>query len=119
MKSTEFKKLVTKELAPFLRNLNWKGSGFNYSKKVGNIIRLLTIQPSSSGGKFCIEIGIHFDFIPLEIEKDLSKIKTWDVDIRNRLTPNESGDFWWDFPTTEHSVKSLFDEINSLIQKKG
>ena len=119
MKSTEFKKIVNKKLAPFLRKENWKGSGFDYRKKVGNVIRLLTIQPSSSGGKFCIEIGIHFDFISLKTEKDLSKIKTWDVDIRNRLTPNESGDYWWDFPITEQIENSLFEEIKNLIFGKA
>lgn len=119
MKSTEFKKIVTKNLTPFLREKNWKGSGFYYTKNIENIIRIITIQPSRSGGKFCIEIGIHFDFIPLILPKDFSKIKTWDVDIHDRLTPDDFGDFWWDFPSNGQIENILFEEIKGLIIRKA
>jgi len=119
MKSADFKKIVTKELAPFLRENRWKGTGFDYNKHIGNIVRALTIQPSSSGGKFCIETGVHFDFIPLPVEKDLSKLKTWDMDITSRLTPNDETDFWWEFPKTDAEIESLFSKLKELISSKG
>ncbi|MGD1841003.1 MAG: DUF4304 domain-containing protein [Thermonemataceae bacterium] len=119
MKSADFKKIVTKEIAPFLREQGWKGTGFNYTKHIGNIIRALTIQPSSAGGKFCVEIGIHFDFIPLKGGKEFTKMKTWDMEIRTRLTPHGESDFWWDFPTNENDRAQLFDALRELITTRG
>jgi hypothetical protein len=119
MKSADFKKIVTKELAPVLRKNGWKGSGFDYTIHKDNIIKGLTIQPSGSGGKFCIEVGIHFDFIPLTVEKEFSKMKAWDMDIRSRLTPNNDYDFWWNFPKTEDQTRDLFEELVKLISSIG
>ena len=119
MKSADFKKIVTKELAPFLRYNEWKGTGFDYTRHIGNIIQAFTVQPSSAGGKFCIEIGVHFDFIPLSVEKEFSKMKTWDMDITTRLTPNNESDYWWDFPKNENESNLLFNELKRLISSNG
>lgn len=113
MKSAEFKKIVSKELAPFLRENKWKGSGFNYTKQIGNIIRVITIQPSSAGLKFCIELGVDFDF--LTVKNKTPNIKTWNTEIRTRLTPNNENDFWWNFPNDENNTKALFEELKQLI----
>lgn len=32
IKSSDFKKIVTKEIAPYLRKLGWKGSGYDYTR---------------------------------------------------------------------------------------
>ena len=118
MKSTEFKKIITKEISPFLRQKKWKGSGFDYNKQTENVVKAIKFQPNRYGGEFCIELGVHFDFIPIA-DKEMKKIKTGDMEIRIRLTPNNKSDYWWNFPKNETEKVKLFTEIKELINNKG
>ncbi|WP_167341885.1 DUF4304 domain-containing protein [Nonlabens sp. SY33080] len=118
MKSTEFKKIVTKEIAPFLRENKWKGSGFDYNKQTENIVKAIKFQPNRYGGEFCIDLGVHFDFIPIA-NKVMNKLRAWDMEIRTRLTPNNESDYWWSFPKNETDQIRLFTEIKELINNKG
>ncbi len=123
MKSSEFKKVVTKNFAPFLRKNGWKGSGFDFRKEENDIINVLKIQPSRYGGEFCIEIGVYFSFLSplleLEFKIDSKKITTWDLEIRKRLTPDGKKDFWWKFPNNEAEAESVFEEIKTLFLKNA
>ena len=119
MNSSDFKKVVTKKLAPYLRNNGWKGSGFNFVNVGEPITKVLTIQPSSAGGKFCIEIGVYFDFIKLNESKDIKKLKTWDLEFSKRLTPESDSDYWWNFPKSEIEEEKIFEHITQLFETRG
>ncbi|MCX2679956.1 DUF4304 domain-containing protein [Galbibacter sp. EGI 63066] len=119
MNSSDFKKIVTIKLAPYLRANGWKGSGFNFVKVGKPITKVLTIQPSSAGGKFCIEIGIYFDFIKLNKNKEPKKLKTWDLEFRTRLTPESESDYWWNFPKSELEESKVFKNIIRLFETRG
>lgn len=90
MNASEFKKLSTKFLAPRLREISWKGSGFNFYRTTeNNIIQILGIQSSWHGGSVYCETAIHFDFIPdLAGKTDPSKVSyasSWlDKDLAQR-----------------------------------
>ena len=82
LNSAEFKKLVSKHFAPFLRENGWKGTGFIYRRfKSNNIIEVLEFSPDKYGGKFGIALGVHFDFIELPLLKDFTKIRIMHLDI--------------------------------------
>ncbi len=123
MKSSEFKKIVAKEFAPFLRKQGWKGSGFDFRKEDNGIINVLTIQPSRYGGEFCVEIGVYFYFLPplmkLEFQLVPNKIKTWDLEVRRRMAPNENEDYWWKFPEDEEDSKDLFEGLKKLFLEQA
>ena len=46
-------------------------------------------------------------------------MKTWDMDITTRLTPNNESDYWWDFPKNENESNLLFNELKRLISSNG
>ncbi len=119
MNSADFEKLISKQLAPFLKQDDWNVNGLDFTKQVNNVVHVITIQLASSEDKFCIEMGVHFDFLPLIIEKELSKLKTWDLEIRKRLTPTGESDYWWYFPKNEQEEKVLIEEISQLIKFKA
>jgi len=119
MKSTEFKKIVTKRLAPYLRDNGWKGTGFNFLKQNDTTTQVLTIQPSGAGGKFCVEIGVFFHFMADYTNKEPSKLKTWDLEFRTRLAPANESDHWWDFPKSESAEDGIFESIIDLLETTG
>ncbi len=123
MKSSEFKKIVAKEFAPFLREQGWKGSGFDFRKEDNDIINVLKIQASRDGGVFCIEIGVYFNFLPplmdLGVQINPNKITTWDLDVRCRISPNKKNDDWWKFPKSEKDSKKLFKDLKKVFLKQA
>ena len=92
--SSEFKKLVTKQLAPFFREHGFKGSGFHFKRLNPNnqIIDIIGIQVNKYGGEFWLEIGVHPISLPESwpSQYDLKKITHAHLDIRERLKFNSN-----------------------------
>ena len=77
MNASEFKKLVNKTFAANIRQLGWKGSGFNFYKAHPNhVVNIFGLQGSWMGGDVCCETAIHFDFIPDLAHSDIDVSKT-------------------------------------------
>jgi|GEM_PF-3436822 len=122
--SAEFRKMIAKHFSPKLRELGWKGSGFDFRKAVGEqYIHLLTIQPSRYGGKVWVELGIHLKLFDGTFgrEYDLKKIKTWDVEMRTRLTPknNKEIDYAWSLEDSEIKNRMVIQSIWNAFQENG
>lgn len=113
MNANEFKKLVNKHFAPNIRQMGWKGSGFNFYKiDVNHVVNIFGLQGAWYGGSVCCETAIHFDFFPdlAHKEIDVSKTTYASCIIRKRLTPKGEGDFHWQFRGKEE------DNIISINQ---
>ena len=122
IKSAEFKKIVSKHIAPRLRELGWKGSGFHFKRIHDDypFIDLIGFQVNNYGGTFCVEIGVHPIFLKesWEGEYDLKKLTHASLDIRKRLTPNNEYDYWWDIGFDEaSSLKTLEIFWNVFLDK--
>lgn len=113
LNSSDFKKLITKEFSPFLKKEGWLGSGFNYYKvNKDETTFVLSIQANKYGGSFCVDIGVHFNFLDIPSLDKTSKIRTYHTEINRRLTPNlEDEDYWWEYPKTNSQIKKLFENI--------
>lgn len=122
MHKQNIKPLIKNDIAPKLRELNWKGSGFHYRRVNDNqTIDLLTIQMNRDGRSFCIEIGVYFTFIESPFVSDLKKVKVYDTDIRKRLTPNGDDDYWWKYSIAErrlinHILKTYDDSAKPFFE---
>ena len=105
MHTKKIKSLIKNDIAPKLRAENWRGSGFHFRRENDNqTIDLLSVQMSRGGRSFCIEAGVYFMFIEWPFVTDLKKVKTYDSDIRKRLTPNRESDYWWEYSIAERRL---------------
>lgn len=59
MTTQEFKKQIGKYLGNKIRDLGFKGSGFNYIMDSEKFVFTLGLQANRYGGSFCVELGIH------------------------------------------------------------
>lgn len=118
--STIFQKSIAQGFAKKLRQDGWKGSGFHFRRtKENNITELVSFFPSRYGGEFYVEIGIHFDFIPLDKFVDPKKINTSNIDIRRRMGNPKNELNNWEYPKTERGLLQLNQELLNSFQSDG
>jgi hypothetical protein len=120
--SADFKKLIAKYFAPKLREQGWKGSGFHFRKMTDNhYVYLLSFQPDKYGGKCWVEVGVHLDFLK-NLDGEVFNLKridcTW-VDIRRRISPDESNNYTWQYQDAEDKNKKVIDNIWNVFATDG
>lgn len=86
-------------------------------RRQGEEINVISIQLHSSGTKCCVNLGVHYNFIPLVGTDALaqgSQIEESACEIRIRLTPtDEEVDHWWCF-----SKQSMNEMVDLIIVKQ-
>ncbi len=114
--SSDFKKRITKYVAPKLRKQGWKGTGWHYRKFTDtNCIFCLSFQPNKYGGECWVEIGVHLDFLKNIGRKDydLKNITCHSLDIRRRISPDKTENYAWKYKDTDEKneliIKSIWD----------
>lgn len=120
--SADFKKLITKYFVPKLREQGWKGSGYHFRKFTDNhYIYILSFQPDKYGGECWVEVGVHLDFLRNVggEEYDLKKINcTW-LDIRRRISPDNSDSYTWKYQDTEDKNRKVLEDIWETFTTDG
>lgn len=120
LKGNEFKKFITKYLSPRLRELGFKGGGFNFYKQEGHLIETIQIFGDKYGGQGWIEVGFHIDFLPDSFFRpvDPKKIQTIDCIYRHSLHLS-NGNQMIDYGTNEDEARFSIDLIYKLITDQG
>ncbi|MBX2942747.1 MAG: DUF4304 domain-containing protein [Cyclobacteriaceae bacterium] len=120
LKGSEFKKYATKYLTPRLRDLGFKGGGFNFRRQEGHFIHTIQLFGDKYGGQGWVEIGIHLDFMPdLFFESiEPNKIKTIDCVYRHSLHLT-NGNQMVDYGTNEEEARFSIDLMYNMILKQG
>ena len=116
IKSAEFKKIVSIEIAPSLRKVGWKGSGFDYRRIKYGVKNEIKFQGSSGGRKFCINLNTEIELKQTFINTVVNESNIWRF--TDRLTPNNEGDYWWELPKRNIQHEKLIIEINNLLEDK-
>lgn len=89
-----------------------KASGFQriaagtWNRRVGDELNVIQLQPHSVEQSFCVNLGIHYMFLPkagTEAPLDGDQIDIHDCELKLRLT-DESGtsDKWWPMSASKH-----------------
>lgn len=115
MKFSEFRNLLNRLLQDELTQIGFSkiDRGTFVRKTDAHEIYVIWIQKHSSESKVCVNLGVHYDFIPKAgtseaIERNT--IAQSDCEIKKRLTPDPSqNDYWWPLGSAEA------EEIASLI----
>ncbi|KXS40112.1 DUF4304 domain-containing protein [Methanolobus zinderi] len=124
MKASEFKKLLKNEFSPALRNLGFKGSGFNYRKITNeHYIYTATVQSCTWGEGCWIELGVTTDFLPdtLGKEIDVKKVTPYKCEFRKRLKSPTStiNDSMWPYGNTEDEANLSIEEMIQVFETEG
>ena len=102
---------IKEHLAPVLKSDGFKGSGRTYRRVNGDLIQIVNVQGSRSGGKFAINLAVHPLCIPdLRSETpNPSKIIEEYCEFRCRLSEH-GADQWWEY---ENSMESMSEAIKA------
>lgn len=118
--TADFRKQISKTLAPHLKALGFKGSGFNYIMDSDNFIFTIGLQANKWGGECCAEFGIQ----PKEIKGfgdhkiDFKKIKHYECEFRTRLATKSGSDQWWKYSDDEEANVQIVNQIVEIIVSK-
>ncbi len=118
MTYTIFRKSLTQKILEYLEPFDFlmTASDILVRRKSTHEINCIWIQKHSSKPMVCINLGAHYDFIPLVGNRvvEINNIEQQDCEIKHRLTPNElQNDYWWTFGTSE------IKEITNLIMHRA
>ena len=100
------------------------GSGQHFKRIKGEVVHAINIQNNKYGGSCCINLGLHFTFLPVcwDSSKILEpkKIREIDCEFRTRLAPKGKSDYWWKFDgngpfgKTSKSIKHLNETYSEV-----
>lgn len=117
--STEFRKHISKILSGKLKELGFKGSGFNYIMDSEHFVFTIGIQASRYGGQCCTEFGIQPKTVDTNGYEKLNfkKLKYYNCEFRTRLSPKGQGDYWWKYSELENRNIEIANDILNVIEK--
>ena len=96
----EFFQNIKSIFVPTIKSFGFNGTGNNYYRKIGHTIQTLNIQGNKYGGSSCVNLGLHFDYLPVNnsLEIKPEKIfKTYYSTFSKRLAPHGQSDYWWQY----------------------
>ena len=115
-----FLKVFHQIAGPVFKEDGFKGSGQTFRRILGPVVHVFNIQGSRYGGKCCVNLGIHLDFLPAldgTTLFDLTKIEEVACEFRTRLNYGQL-DTWWPYGIneieTEESVKAVLQTYRDV-----
>lgn len=116
-----FRDFLKQNFSPLLRAEGFKGSGTSFRRIQGETIHIIDIQGSKWGGECCVNLAVHFLFLPTTIGQpvDQKKLRHSACEFRSRLhLPGES-DHWWAYGTTEMECQSSATDLINTYRRWG
>ncbi|KRE55976.1 DUF4304 domain-containing protein [Paenibacillus sp. Soil750] len=133
MRTSEFRKLIKKHLAPTLNEFGFIGTDHHFVKDTKNhVINAIVIQADKNGGSCVVDLGVHLDFLPNTIKEYIpsSKLTVYDCEFRTRLVNelkwfqknvlrNKEREIWFRYGHTEEESKTVIQEMKDMILSQG
>ncbi len=119
MNISEFRSVLSQRLQGVLKQSGFRetDSGTFVRKNDTHEISVIWIQKHSSESKVCVNLGVHYDFLPKVGSSEFVEgddITQPDCEIKKRLTPDPSqNDYWWSLGAVEA------DEIARLVDESA
>ncbi len=117
--TSEFREELKRRLAPLLRAHDFSGSGATFRRRIGDVIQVLNIQGSRHGGSCCVNLGMHFAFLPTVLgdPPDPKKITESLCEFRKRLAPVGESDYWWEYGSNVQEAARSVDRLVELTER--
>lgn len=133
MKTSDFRKLIKKYLAPTLHELGFSGTDHHFVKIDPNhVVNTILIQTDKYGGSCVVELGVHYDFLPNSTGEvtPAGRLTVYDCEFRTRIV-HELGWFqskilrkrvsevWFRYGDTEDESKAILSKMKGMIVSQG
>src|SRR5262245_22555260 len=116
-----FHNLLKRDLFPLLRADGFKGSGNTCRRLKGDRIDIVNIQGWKYGGKCCVNLAVHYFFLPSMGGGqviDPKKFKEYQCTFRDRLK-EATEDHWWDYGLTDAEAAASVASLVDLYKRRG
>ena len=112
---------IKDHLSPILKSDGFAGSGRTFRRVSGDLIQVIQVQGSRSGGKFAVNLGIQPLSIPdvLGNAPDARKIKEESCEFRRRLSGANRADQWWDHTASKQSMDTAVQSAAAVYASVG
>jgi hypothetical protein len=117
-----FQELLKQDFFPVLRADGFKGSGTTFRRVGADRIDVVNVQGSRHGGKCCVNVAVHFPFLPSAGGISVSepkKLKEYECAFRNRLHEENESDHWWTYGTTDSEAKASLASLVDIYRRRG
>jgi len=114
-----FLELIKRDFAPVLRASGFKGSGKKFRRVNGDVVNVLSLQ--GHGGRSCVNLGVHFAFLPTAAGTKLPapKIREFHCMFRDRLKGPDGFERWWNHGKTDAEAEASVADIVDTFRKRG
>ena len=117
-----FRDFLKQNFSPLLRTEGFKGSGTTFRRIKGEAIHIINIQGSKWGGECCVNLAVHFLFLPTTIGQpvgDYKKLRHSECEFRSRLHGPGESDHWWPYGTTDTECQSSAADLIDTYRRWG
>ncbi len=117
-----FHLLLRRDFAPLLRLDGFKGSGSTFRRIKGDTIHVINIQGSRYGGKCCVNLGVHYFFLPTvgrAFTVDPKKLMEYDCEFRSRLHEENEPERWWNYGTNQVEAEASITNLIELYRHRA
>lgn len=121
MNKREFLEALDRRLMKILGQEGFAGDLPIYIRHSAPMVNVIEVQEHSTGEKLCVNLCVHFDFLPAVPGKKILPVSELDCtrcEIKRRLAPNfDDTDFWWKFKEGMEAISSIEDSYKSTGRK--
>ena len=117
-----FFRMLNQRFAPDLFDLGFRGSGNVYYRLVSPRIDLITFQSSRMGDKCCLNLGVHYEFLPVPgggLIPNAKTLREHHCEFRSRLHGADKEDLLWDYRPWHFMLGRIGDEISKKFMDEG
>ena len=117
-----FHELLKQDFFPVLRADGFKGSGSTFRRVQVDRIDVVNVQVSRYGGQCCVNVAVHFPFLPSAggiSDSELKKLKEYECAFRNRLHETSESDHWWTYGTSASEAKASLTSLVDIYRRRG
>jgi hypothetical protein len=117
-----FHALLKRDFAPLLRDDGFKGSGTTFRRINGEVTHVVNIQGSKYGGQCCVNLGLHYSFLPTaggDRVTDPKKLLECQCDFRDRVHEAHESDHWWSYGTTDAESEANIANLLDTYPRRG
>jgi hypothetical protein len=117
-----FHQLLKRDFSPLLRADGFKGSGGTFRRVKGDRIDILNVQGSRYGGQSCVNVAVHFSFLPSAgggRVTDPKMFKEYHCTFRDRLHEVSESDHWWTYGTSDAEAEASVASLIDMYRRRG
>jgi len=117
-----FHELLKQDFFPVLRADGFKGSGTTFRRVQADRIDVVNVQGSRYGGQCCVNVAVHFPFLPSAggiSVREPKKLKEYECAFRNRLHEASESDHWWTYGTNDSEAKASIAGLVDIYRRRG